>query len=307
MLYNLLSLFSGSSIDRSRIRDEQGRLMAQEMAPIITARNQTESPLLRLPAEIRNQICTYLDLGGHTIEVLHASDKTVDILDESGGRVHNSASSRSWQRLFFRIELNGDSKNTTTPPKPPLLGIGQGKRIYPIKRKRCASIPGLFSLPQVCRGLREDTLLLLYELNTFAFTDNSYNYSEALRSWVLSLDAPQKDAIRSISWPLRQAREYQRMLNGLPMEAPDRDCSAEFAELSGLTNVVLRWVPTDIGNGALSFSELAELSREYVRCGGGNYHIQRAFRRSLAQRGMQIQVNRADVQIEHVNTWRARF
>lgn len=107
----------------------------------------------------------------------------------------------------------------------------------------------------------------MYAGNSFAFTDARYNYATALPLFLASLSTQHVPLIRRIYWPLRHARDVQRFGDGV--QAPDRACREEFGCLTGLREVVLRYVGTDVGAARLGVGEREE----------------RRFRRELAVMG----------------------
>jgi hypothetical protein len=258
--------------------------------------NQTRSPLLRLPAELRNQIYSHLDLGGHTIQIISKSSNEVRIISNLTCPIHDP--NKGQRRLWYRVEQVTDQEYLSSNGKySPITG----------PRKQCASLQALFALPHVCRQLRAETTLLIYELNSFAFSDKAYNYSRAIKQWTQSLDAREKAAVNSICWPLRQARNfYQFSQHAQAMQLPDRACTEELRSLVNLKKVVLRSIATDVGMAKLSPSEYAELEALYVARGVRGYSTEREFRRSLAVRGMREQLGLAEVDIRCEKTWRAR-
>ncbi len=198
--------------------------------------NETPSPLLRLPAELRIAIYSYLDLGGHTIEVQHESNILRALLDKTQSLARLRPAPR-YSPLSYRLETPDDEPRA---PKKPFLTFGAEPPEKSTKPRRCVSVQGLFPLSLVCRQLRQDVTLLLYKLNTFSFSYHRCNYIPALESWIASLTAREKAAVTSICWPMRQARGVQHTLNGLPIPKPDVDCSALLGQLTGLQSVVLR-------------------------------------------------------------------
>ncbi len=224
--------------------------------------------------------------------MLLASSKTITPLTKAGtpkikpNPNPQAALTDDQERLYYRLEIPHES---------------------PAKRHRLRGVLALFALPQVCSQLRLDTSLLIYQLNTFAFTDKRYNYATAFNRFLSSLTLRQRVAIPAIAWPLRQAQEYHRLSYGLQMRDPDRDCEGDFANLPGLRKVTLSWVSTDIDTRALEESERLELERVCEDRGGWDYYIEGDFRRNLAIKAMERQVGRGGVRVECVSTWRADF
>lgn len=258
--------------------------------------NEETSPLLRLPAELRNHIYRYLDLDQCTVEIISLSKTQFNALDENGVPFRHNPYPN--EQIWYRLEEPADEEFSLDKPN------------VDTRRKRCASILGLFSLPRVCRQLRVDTLLLHYESPSFAFSDRRFNYAKAFPAFVQSLSSREKAAIRSICWPLRQAREfYASDKSHKPIELPDRAFDRELGRLPSLKHVKLRYVATDVGGVRLTGADLVEF-RSLVEDTdeGDRWRIERVFRRELAMRGMRKQLSdREDVVIECVRSKRVAF
>jgi hypothetical protein len=109
------------------------------------------------------------------------------------------------------------------------------------------------------------------------------------------------ELVKTIYWPLRQARDFQRF--GHAMELPDRSCVDEFAKCTGLQKVVLRYVATDVGNAKMAVHEQAEFEER----GEMGYKEDRRFRRELAVRGMREVLEKEGVDVVCERSWRAHF
>lgn len=169
----------------------------------------------------------------------------------------------------------------------------------PAKQPRCFSIHGLFSLTSVCRQIRAETHLLVYECSAFAFSGGNYNYARAIRAFTQSLTERELSAIRTICWPLLGALSFQRSLRGVESGEPDRACVEEIRALTGLRRVVLRFGAVDL-NVRIEYSdaEVAELERLVEEAGGEIYATERRFRRMLAVRGMKMLLAKEEVEVE---------
>lgn len=274
--------------------------------------------------EIRLQIYGYTDLVGHTIEVLN-----LPILQTSQGtqcyRIYNS--SPIDHELVYRLERHNDepyrevqptskSYSQSHFPAPPGVHVCRmprpgrlGRSTEPIKRKRCFSAHGLFSLTSVCRQVRAETHLLVYERNSFAFSDGNYNYSSAIRAFTETLDERELSSIHTIYWPMINALLYQRSIHGENIDEPDRACVEESRALKGLKRVVLRYIGSDIHNvtNKASEYEAKELKAIFAERGRWDYLVETEFRITLAIRGMKALLGSEDVEIVCDKTWRAAF
>jgi hypothetical protein len=260
--------------------------------------NAKTSPLLRLPAELRNQIYSYLDFGtNQVIEVTSLSTIEYNVLDASGVPLrHNPYNANN--QVWFRFEQAADEE------------FSVAKLNIDTRRKRCASVQGLFVLPRVCRQIRADTMLLHFAGPSFAFSDRRYNYAKAMPGFLQALSAREKKAVRSIYWPLRQAREFYHCgESGKVMTPPDKAFQTEFGKLPNLERVVLRYVATDVGSARLKGSDLEEyqaLIADVVV--GERYRAENVFRRELAMRGMRRQLSdREGLTVECEQTKKAAF
>ena len=323
--------------------DEKSR-----MASIMLERKQTSSscPFLHLPAELRNEIYTYA-FTGYTIEV-YLGEREKEVVETrttstaGGAGVQDTASHDSTSTSppsspkpssaslsEFTYPLKGTI--TTPTPKPPTLSFRielptdneeQAHTVASSKAK--PSLPALFPLTQVNRELRKETsnlLLPIYTLNTFSFTDAAYNYGTALPSFIASLTLTQRSAIRSIAWPLRQAREYGRAGKIGPSASCgtenlraclDGACVIGLKQLTGLQHVTLRWHKGYKDMLWFAGYELKEWKDRVKSSGEWDYHVEHEFKRELAVRGMRWQVGgerkeKRGLEIVCERTWRARF
>ena len=258
--------------------------------------NAVTSTLLRLPAELRNQIYTYLDLSECIIEVISLSKTQFNALDENGVVVRHNPYPN--EQTWYRLEQAADEDFSLDNPN------------IDTRRKRCVSVQGLFALTRVCRQLRTETMLLHFEGPSFAFSDRRFNYAKAFPAFVQSLSQRERVAIRSIHWPLRQAREFNhRSQTRKPMEPPDKEFVKEFRKLPYLSRVVLRYVATDVGAERLTRDDNAEL-RVLIEdvAEGERYRVEQIFRRELAIRGMRRQLSAKEhVVVECDRTKRVAF
>lgn len=263
------------------------------------------------------EIYAYTNIGGNTIEVL--SLPTVQT--SCGAQCYRTWSTDPIEhRLLFRIELKENEKvakrsNVTSTPRRRWLVPGRTSPSEltsssgPPKRRRCFSVYGLFSMASVCRQTRADLQLLVYELNSFAFSDKHYNYSRAMRAFTKSLTERELSSIQAIHWPLVNVLAYRHNLRGEKVEEPDSTSVEELRNLPGLTRVVLRY-------GGPEFNSLADKPNEEERLelqglvktnGGWDYALEREFRRTMAARTARALIEREDVRIRCEKTWRAAF
>ncbi|KAJ4296249.1 beta transducin [Kalmusia sp. IMI 367209] len=144
----------------------------------ITTANSIDSPLLRLPSEIRNRIFAYA-MGGHVITI-----KVTKTFDIDAFTISHKLCSTSRQR----------GKRTRDSAAPP------------------------WQLPLVCRQLYAETALLPYSLNSFRFVDRNdlvkatgkykgphYN---VLDLWFEKRRPAQVKAIQFLHVPARYLRKY---------------------------------------------------------------------------------------------------
>jgi hypothetical protein len=260
--------------------------------------NAKTSPLLRLPAELRNQIYSYLDFGtNQVIEVTSLSTTEYNVLDASGVPLrHNPYNANN--QVWFKFEQAADEE------------FSLAKLNIDTRRKRCASVQGLFVLPRVCRQIRADTMLLHFAGPSFAFSDRRYNYAKAMPGFSQTLSARERAAVRSIYWPLRQAREFYHCgESGKVMTPPDKAFQKEFGELPNVERVVLRYVATDVGSARLTGSDLEGLRALIADVVvGERYRAENVFRRELAMRGMRRQLSdREGLIVECEKTKKAAF
>jgi hypothetical protein len=219
----------------------------------IASTTRVPATILLLPAELRLHIYSYLDLSGHVIGVSshHTSPSQ-----------NQDATTQPSHALHFRVEA----------PNPRL----------PVR----SSAPVL-TLPLVCALIRDEVLPLIFGTNTFSFSDERYDYAIAFPI-LTSLYPTLAPFIKEIEWPLRQARDVQRF--GPTLHLPDRSCVDEFAKMTGLQEVVLRYKATDVGGAKLSEGEVEEM-------GNTGYGEERAYRRVLAGRGVQVLLAREGVKV----------
>ncbi|KAF3048794.1 hypothetical protein E8E11_010003, partial [Didymella keratinophila] len=248
---------------------------------------------LRLPAEIRLHIYSYTDIGGNTIEVL--SLPTVHT--SSGTQCYRTYSTDPVEhQLRFRVECKDDKK------------YAKSNEVTPTLRRRWLA-PGHTSPPELTssstpvkrkRQTRADLQLLVYELNSFAFSDKDYNYGRAIRAFTSSLTERELSTIQTVHWPLVNVLVYRRSLRGDRVEEPDKTCAEELRSLRGLNRIVLRY-------GGPEFNSLADKYNEEERIelrglleanGGWDYGLERDYRRTLAVRTAQALIAREDLTIK---------
>lgn len=178
-----------------------------------------------------------------------------------------------------------------------------------VKRRRCFSVHGLFGLTSVCRQIRADTQVLVFELNAFAFTDENYSYSSAIRAFSSSLSKREIAGVHTIYWPLVNILVYRQSLHGVKLEEPDRSCSEELGALTGLKKVVLRHFGSAFDSTATKYSEAEaqELKALLAEPGAEQYICERQYRRMLAERAMKELVASKDVEVRCERSWRANF
>ncbi|KAF2123198.1 hypothetical protein BDV96DRAFT_639740 [Lophiotrema nucula] len=127
-----------------------------------TALNEKQSPLLRLPGEIRNKIWKYVT-GGHVILVKNI------------GRPSMPWNAEPPTMLRFRLDSQF--------PKSDALYVPPGTE--PPKLKPAERVSTLFTIGRVCRQIRAETRLIQYKGNIFHF-DTIVSFSAFMKS--LSLE-----------------------------------------------------------------------------------------------------------------------
>jgi hypothetical protein len=237
--------------------------------------SQPSSRLLSLPAELRLQIYSYLDLSGHIVDV-HARDQIP------------TCSVHPWkQRLWYRIEHSNDTEEERAP------------------HLWCASIAGLFSssfMVRSCRQLRAEIGHLIASDNGFAFTEKRSNHYVSLPLFIDGLMSEgQLESVRTVYWP-----SQTRAMNAMHVQ---HEFVKELAKLTGLKKVVLRHINTHLG-GPFSTAERAEFedfyAKEEVEKGSRRYTMEKRFKMMLVIRKMHSSLGE-HVHVECKKTWRTRF
>ena len=157
-----------------------------------TTRNMTQSPLLRLPGELRNKIFAYA-VGGHIITVTRvppyeSSESSDDEDDLDSIRYEDDD---SYERLEFRLA-------TATQPKLPnhLAYYFNGGVISDgsLQGHGSSRVSSIFTVGRVCRQIYTETALLQYKTNYFHFEVPGFTYV-----FVKQLTSEQLHAIPAIS------------------------------------------------------------------------------------------------------------
>ncbi|KAF3031677.1 hypothetical protein E8E12_002574 [Didymella heteroderae] len=321
----LRSLMFGEST-REQVKEaesEEGVTSGQKDAPEpnsdaqLSSRTPDMCQFQRLPTEMRMRIYSFTDIGSNTIEVLN-----LPTIQTSCGLqcYHTYSTDPVERRLLYRVELKEDEKydkvtEVTSASKRKWLTPRQTRpselsgSSKPAKRRRCFSVHGLFSLTSVCRQTRADLQILVYELNSFAFSDRHHNYSHAIREFDRSLAERELSTIHTIYWPLLNVLVYRRSSRGEKVEELDSACAEVLKNFKGLERIVLRY-------GGPEFNSLADKHNDEERIelqglleanGGWDYALGRDFRRKLAVRTAKGLIARENVVIECEKTWRAAF
>ncbi|CAA9956800.1 hypothetical protein PTMSG1_00408 [Pyrenophora teres f. maculata] len=148
-----------------------------QRAALITARNMTESPFLRLPAELRNMIYEFA-VAGHIILI-------------------------ETELMTTKRLRNGLFTARAHKPDEKINGrwASDGKRVYP-----------LFAFDLVCRQIRAETSLLQYRTNYFHFDTH-----EDLEFFSTQLTSTQLHAITDISidYSKHSERLYSGLCRGV--------------------------------------------------------------------------------------------
>ncbi|KAF2251348.1 hypothetical protein BU26DRAFT_592469 [Trematosphaeria pertusa] len=137
----------------------------------ITARNSTDSPLLRLPGELRDRIFR-LAIGGHVIAVTR-DGRGIQLLDPVSTKKYRPATATRGTKSSHRGRAR----------------FLQGERIPGAER-----VSRIFTLAFVCRQIHSESQLLPYKHNIFHF-DTPWSFG----SFTKRLSTPQRQAIFSVS------------------------------------------------------------------------------------------------------------
>ncbi|KAI4612095.1 hypothetical protein J4E80_007549 [Alternaria sp. BMP 0032] len=126
----------------------------------------TQSPLLRLPGELRNKIFAYA-VGGHIITVTLAPpcDSSESSDDEDDVEWVRHEDDDSYKYLQFRLA-------TAAQPKPPIepRSLGYHSRYHIVGGALDAThVSSIFTASRVCRQIYTETALLQYKTNYFHF------------------------------------------------------------------------------------------------------------------------------------------
>ena len=160
-----------------------------------TAANKTNSPLLRLPGELRNRIYSFA-AGGFVIVVK----------DENGPVSIDGP--RPPFKLTYRLAI------ATTPGTTEQLENYTNVNGHSVRAKtvsKAEHVSNIFTIARVCRQVSEETALLQYKENVFSF-----NTGDALRSFSALLRSAQRNAINTISIETEYLRDQLRWGTGYP-------------------------------------------------------------------------------------------
>ncbi|OCL15143.1 hypothetical protein AOQ84DRAFT_358289 [Glonium stellatum] len=171
----------------------------------ITARNNIESPLLHLPAEIRNRIFA-LALGGYHIHVFYNSLNSDSLSNPFFGytvEITTKTTKRQNQIPFmpkpspdlkradwmFSNRVYADHNACFHPPNSRQLVKLAGVKPWDIAR--CGE-ERMTLVARTCRQIYAETALICYELSTFSFGPG------ALGQWMKNRAEGQKQVIRAL-------------------------------------------------------------------------------------------------------------
>lgn len=142
------------------------------------ARNEKESPLLKLPGELRNRIYEFV-VGGHVIVIEHS------------GRMTTPYVPRLPVKLTCRLITSSSSltSQSGTLAEDRISGEREGQPIEPSER-----VSRIFTLGLVCRQIRAETASIQYKHNIFHFHNPS-----AFEVFTWQLSAAQCNAIVQVS------------------------------------------------------------------------------------------------------------
>jgi hypothetical protein len=203
-----------------------------------------QSPLLSLPAEIRNKIFRYA-LGHQHVHIL-----TDDYVDESGsssaadlpGPVRFVAGNSGMSELNIKVQtrkfyncafpLDWSFYRRTEPwSAPPYLPNGsvwsyEGYRLI----KSTSHCIGLFQA--TCRQIYHETGLLSYELNEFSFQEEV-----TMKNWFGNRLVAQKRAINTVWFDIEWSRRSPELINIPPFPSGHADARHHIGKDHGIKNV----------------------------------------------------------------------
>ncbi|KAI4688442.1 hypothetical protein J4E81_008039 [Alternaria sp. BMP 2799] len=162
----------------------------------ITARNSTESPLLRLPGELRNRVFAHL-LGGYTIVVIHHKrPDTLGLYDGLKLTLSLTTSLESYpprKSLYMGPRMiNGRYLNEADEKERNECREKELKEARETREKR--RVPQILTITQACRQIYQETALLQFKSNIFHFTS-----VDALQVFTEDTTLHQRRAITTIS------------------------------------------------------------------------------------------------------------
>ena len=150
----------------------------------------TQSPLLRLPGELRNKIFAYA-VGGHIITVTLASDDEDDL---DWMRYEDDSTTRLKFCLTTTVQPN-------VPREPHNLGYHSNYYINDVfswdaflEAKASTCVSRIFTVGRVCRQIYTETALLQYKTNYFHFKTPIF-----IDLFIMQLTFEQRRAILAIS------------------------------------------------------------------------------------------------------------
>lgn len=150
-------------------------------------RNATESPLLLLPAEVRNQIYS-LTLGGHTIHVFDRSRGRASVYAICVEHEHHREMAESVGRE------EGSRPNVYATYS--LRHLGCKRNTFPTFHTAVQ-----LHLLRVCRQMHQEAALIPYAENKLTF-----NCTNSLRNFLRKVTLAQAQSIKSVTlvWDLQQ-------------------------------------------------------------------------------------------------------
>ncbi|KAF2997558.1 hypothetical protein E8E13_000842 [Curvularia kusanoi] len=274
---------------------------------------------LRLPAELRLKIFAFTETRGNIIEVLNLPTVEIGQITQC---YRTYSTNPTEHRLLYRLEPNADGEpETASASTQTKSGLGSWRKYVPKptstgrsqkleKVKRCFSVHGLFVLPKVCRQVREDTHLLVYELNGFAFSAGNFNFRRALSAFQASLTAREMLAVYTLYWPFIDIVSHRRRLQDDGLESPLRQsCTEELRLFGALKKIVLRYFENDLRylEGRWTEEEEQELKVILADRRSSRYQAPRELTRRVVMRSMVALIDRADTKVECERSWRAYF
>jgi len=188
--------------------------------------NQIDSPLLRLPGELRNKIYTFA-VGGFVIIVKNNGEPaspfepnpptkltyrlaiaTVPKQSENNKSNHNNGNNDASNVTEANIDA-AEGTNANDEFENLFARDDDEASVADLPVSEAEQVSGIFTLARVCRQVYNETTLLQYKKNVFLF-----NTELALRSFSAVLKDEQRNAINTISIDFEYVMDKLMMFGG---------------------------------------------------------------------------------------------